>query len=72
MNWRLVYTRQARKDAKKLAASGLKAKAQTLLEILEADPPKRLVIDKWQNQFMPELKADGTARCTFEIELPTT
>ena len=38
MNWRLVYTRQARKDAKKLAASGLKAKAQTLLEILEADP----------------------------------
>ncbi len=38
MNWRLVYTRQARKDAKKLAASGLKTKAQTLLEILEADP----------------------------------
>lgn len=37
-------------------------------EILEAVPPKRLVIDRWQNQFMPELKAEGTARCTFEIE----
>ena len=38
MSWQLVYTRQARKDAKKLAASGLKAKAQALLEILETDP----------------------------------
>ncbi len=38
MNWRLVYTSQAKKDAKKLAASGLKKQAQTLLEILEQDP----------------------------------
>ncbi len=38
MSWQLVYTRQARKDAKKLAASGLKAKAKALLEILESDP----------------------------------
>ena len=38
MSWQLVYTRQARKDAKKLAASGLKAKAQALLEILETNP----------------------------------
>jgi toxin YoeB len=38
VSWQLVYTRQARKDAKKLAASGLKAKAQALLEILETDP----------------------------------
>lgn len=36
--WRLVYTRQAVKDAKKLAASGLKARAQALLAILETDP----------------------------------
>lgn len=35
MNWRVVYTKQAQKDAKKLAASGLKQKAQTLLKILE-------------------------------------
>jgi toxin YoeB len=38
VSWQLVYTRQACKDAKKLAASGLKAKAQALLEILETDP----------------------------------
>ena len=40
MNWTLVYTKQARKDAKKLAASGLKATAQSLLEILQEDPFK--------------------------------
>lgn len=38
MSWRLVYTRQAQKDAKKLAASGLKSKAQRILDILERDP----------------------------------
>lgn len=38
MSWRLVYTRQAQKDAKKLASSGLKPKAQELLSILAEDP----------------------------------
>ena len=38
MNWRLVYTRQAQKDARKLSASGLKDKAEQLLEILKEDP----------------------------------
>ena len=38
MNWQIVYTRQAQKDAIKLAASGLKAKAQDLLGILALDP----------------------------------
>lgn len=38
MSWRLVYTRQAKKDAKKLAASGLKPKAQALLAVLAEDP----------------------------------
>ena len=38
MTWRLVYTRQAQKDAHRLAEAGLKDKAVTLLEILEADP----------------------------------
>jgi Txe/YoeB family toxin of toxin-antitoxin system len=33
-----VYTKQAQKDAKKLAASGLKDKAQRLLQLLEVDP----------------------------------
>ena len=38
MRWRLVYTRHAQKDAKKLSAAGLKSKALHLLEILEKDP----------------------------------
>jgi Txe/YoeB family toxin of toxin-antitoxin system len=38
VNWTLVYTKQAEKDAKKLAASGLKKKAKELLEILEGNP----------------------------------
>lgn len=41
MSWRLVYTAQARKDAKKLAGSGLKSQAQELLELLENDPFQR-------------------------------
>lgn len=36
--WSLIYTKQAQKDARKLAASGLKEKAADLLAILEADP----------------------------------
>ncbi|NDP40409.1 MAG: Txe/YoeB family addiction module toxin [Rhodoferax sp.] len=38
MSWALVYAKQAIKDAKKLAASGLKAKAQDLLAVLANDP----------------------------------
>ena len=36
--WTLYYTTQAQKDARKLASSGLKAKAQQLLSILKSDP----------------------------------
>jgi len=38
VTWQLIYTQQARKDAKKLASSGLKSKAQELLDILAVDP----------------------------------
>lgn len=38
MKWRLVYTKQAQQDAKKLASSGLKPKAQALLNVLVEDP----------------------------------
>ena len=38
MSWRLVYTKQAQKDAGKLAAAGLKPKAQALLAILAENP----------------------------------
>ena len=36
-------------------------------EIVEAEPPKRLVI-RWQHQFKPELKAEGESLCTMEME----
>ncbi len=38
MTWQVVFAKHAGKDAKKLAAAGLKAKAQELLAILAADP----------------------------------
>ena len=38
MNWRVVFTAHARRDAKKLASSGLKSRAQELLDILADDP----------------------------------
>lgn len=38
MTWKLVYTKQAQRDAKKLASSSLKEKAQSLLKILEVNP----------------------------------
>jgi Txe/YoeB family toxin of toxin-antitoxin system len=38
VKWRIVYTRQAKKDAKRIAAAGLRAKAEQLLEILSNNP----------------------------------
>jgi toxin YoeB len=38
VSWEIVYAKQAMKDAKKIAASGLKPKAQELLAILAFDP----------------------------------
>ena len=36
-------------------------------EVLESDPPRRLVLS-WRSEFDPEMKAEGTARASFEIE----
>jgi len=41
VNWRLVYTKQSQKDARKLAASGLRDKAEALLLLLSEDPFRR-------------------------------
>ncbi len=38
MSWRIVYTKQAQKDAKKLLASGMKSKAENLLAVLAENP----------------------------------
>jgi len=39
--WRVVFTKQARQDAKKLSSAGLRQKAETLLEILRENPYQR-------------------------------
>lgn len=41
MTWKLLYTRQSQKDAKKLASSGLKPKAQELLAMIAEDPYRK-------------------------------
>lgn len=38
VSWRLVFTKQAQKDAKKIASSGLKSQVQRLLDVLKEDP----------------------------------
>ena len=38
VKWELVFTSQARRDARKLAKSGLRTKAEPLLELLRRDP----------------------------------
>ncbi len=38
VEWKVVYTRQAQKDARKIAAAGLKPKAEKLIEFLSRNP----------------------------------
>jgi len=62
VSWKLIYTKQAQKDAKKLAQSGLKPKAQKLLEILVANP--------WQNPPPYEkLRGDLSGACSRRINI---
>jgi|SRR5579883_307696 len=51
-SWRLIYP-----DGR-LADSG---------EIVEADPPRRLVI-RWRNEWNPDLRSEGDSRCVMELE----
>lgn len=38
MSWKVVFTKQAQKDAKKISSSGLKSKAEDIIEILKQNP----------------------------------
>ena len=38
MSWRIVFVKQAQKDAKKLSTSGLRSKAEELIQILRENP----------------------------------
>lgn len=40
VNWKLFYTKQAEKDAKKLASGGLRTKAEDILQVLKVNPFK--------------------------------
>jgi toxin YoeB len=40
VTWKVVFTKQARRDAKKLASAGLREKAEILLLLLSEDPFK--------------------------------
>ncbi|MDE0422453.1 MAG: Txe/YoeB family addiction module toxin [Gammaproteobacteria bacterium] len=41
MSWRLVYTKQAQRDAKKLSASGLKPKTEELMALIAENPYRK-------------------------------
>ena len=62
VTWKLVYTRQAQRDAKKLAAAGLKEKAVELLEILERNPYET-------PPPYEKLKGDLTGACSRRINV---
>ena len=38
MRWKVIFTKQAHKDARKIADSGLRSKAEKLIEILQSNP----------------------------------
>jgi flagellar hook-basal body complex protein FliE len=44
VSWQLTYTKQAQKDASKLATSGLKAKAQELLTVIKETAQARMAL----------------------------
>ena len=46
---------------------GSEGKVYDTGEVLECDPPRRLVL-KWRNEFKPELKEEGYTRCVMDIE----
>jgi len=62
VSWKLIYTKQAQKDAKKLAQSGLKPKAKKLLALLAENP--------WQNPPPYEkLRGDLSGACSRRINI---
>ena len=66
MTWRVVYTKQAQKDAKKLAAARLKSKAQALLKLLSDDPFQHEPPFEW---LVGDLKDAYSRRITIQHRL---
>ena len=66
MSWRLVYTDQAQKDAARLAAAGLRPKAEALLALLADDPDTRsLPFEK----LLGDLRGADSRRITLQHRL---
>ena len=61
MTWTLHYTKQAQKDAKKIASFGLKAKAQALLAIIKKEP--------WQTPPFEKLVGDLSGAYSRRINI---
>lgn len=60
--WQVVFTKQAQKDARKLAASRLREKAEELIEILRTDP--------WHQQpRFEKLVGDLAGACSLRINV---
>jgi toxin YoeB len=61
VSWRLVFTKQAQKDAIKIAHSGLKPQAERLLELLKENP--------FKNPPPYELTGDLSGACSRRINI---
>ena len=66
MTWALIFTKHAQKDAQKIVASGLKAKTQELLDIIQENP--------FQNpppyeKLVSDLKGACSRRINFQLRL---
>ena len=66
MTWALIFTKHAQKDAQKIVASGLKAKTQELLDIIQENP--------FQNpppyeKLVGDLKGACSRRINFQLRL---
>ena len=66
VSWRLVYTKQAQKDAKKLSSSGLRPQAERLLRLLAEDPFR---VPPPYETLVGNLKARSLGESTFSIAL---
>ena len=62
MSYRVVFTKQAQKDAKKISASGLRAKAEQLIQILHVDPYRPPL-------FFEKLVGDLAGACSRRITI---
>jgi len=66
VNWKVVFTKQAQKDARKLAAAGLRPKAEELLAILREDPWR---LPPPLEKLLGDLAGDDSRRINFQHRL---